>query len=209
MRPSKQLSQGLHLLGYDPSEQQIKQLLHYLDLLLYLNQSINLTAIRDLHEAIDLHILDSLTLRPWLTQIGSESQILDVGSGAGLPGIPIAIMYPNAHVTLLDARNKKMNACQHFITSLELNNVTTVHARIESWQPIQNKPIDLVVTRALSHCETILTWLNHLSYHKLLIMKGKRPEDELVNIKRKSEMTRVYIPNRNDERHILTFSKNL
>ena len=206
MRPNDQLSQGLESLGFDASEFQIQTLLQYLDLLLVTNQSINLTAIRDFNEAVDLHLLDSLTLKPWLDQLPPKATILDMGSGAGLPGIPIGIMYPDLQITLLDARSKKMQACQSFVNELGLSNVQTTHARIEDWQPRGN--LDLIVARAVSQCETILKWVDALPYQQLLVMKGLHPTEELANISMQPKITQVKIPNRSETRHILDFSKN-
>lgn len=205
MRPSDQLTQGLVDLGFKASEYQVQTLLKYLDLLLVTNQSINLTAIRDLSEAIDLHLLDSLTLKPWLDDLSTKASVLDVGSGAGLPGIPIAIMYPDLQITLLDARSKKMKVCQSFVNELGLSNVSTTHARVEAWQPHAN--IDMVLARAVSHCDTILQWVKSLAYNKLLIMKGQYPNDEIAHLIEKPQITKVTIPNRPEQRHILDFSK--
>ena len=204
MRPSDQLTQGLTQLGFNPSDFQVQTLLQYLDLLLQANQSINLTAIKDLSEAIDLHLLDSLTLRPWLDQLPDRASILDVGSGAGLPGIPIGIMYPHLQITLLDARSKKMKVCQNFVDQLGLDHIQTIHARIEAWQP--DGTLDVVLARAVSQCNTILKWVESLPYQQLLVMKGQYPTEELANLKDKPQITKVTIPNRSETRHILDFS---
>lgn len=206
MTPNDQLLNGLTTLGYNPSEKQIQSLLSYLDLLLILNQSLNLTAITELNEAIDLHLLDSLTLKPWLDLMASQETVLDIGSGAGLPGIPIAIMYPHLQVTLLDAREKKMKACQSFIHALGLSNIRTIHGRIESFES-NEQTIDLITARALSQCATILDWVKQLPHKKLLLMKGLKPEAELIHLAQKPIITEVFIPNRSEKRHILDFSK--
>ena len=206
MRHSDQLTQGLTALGFDASESQVQTLLYYLDLLLVTNQSINLTAIRDFSEAIDLHLLDSLTLKPWLDQLPSKATILDMGSGAGLPGIPIGIMYPHLQITLLDARSKKMKACQSFVNELGLSNVQTTHARIEAWQP--QGDLDLIIARAVSQCDTILQWVESLPFKQLFVMKGLHPTEELANISMQPKITQVKIPNRSDKRHVLDFAKN-
>lgn len=206
MTPNDRLSNGLKSLGYQPSEKILKQLLTYLELLLITNESLNLTAITDFSEAIDLHLLDSFTLKPWLDNLEQGACVLDIGSGAGLPGLPIAIMYPHLKVTLLDARKKKMLACNHFIQSLGLNNVDTVHARIEDFNP-QEKVYACIVTRALSRCKTICDWVAHLQFQQLLMMKGRYPSEELTALTIPFEATAVSIPNRTDQRHIITVLK--
>ncbi len=206
MTPNEQLLKGLSILGYKVSDVQSELLLNYLDMLLEVNQSFNLTSITDFVEAIDLHLLDSLTLKPWLDELADNHTVLDIGSGAGLPGIPIAIMYPNLKITLLDAREKKMKACQFFIDTLGLTNITTVHARIESFEP-EDGSLDMIIARAVSQSDTILKWVKHLPYTKLLLMKGQKPEVELEKITQVPIITEVFIPNRSDKRHILDFSK--
>lgn len=206
MTPNEQLKNGLTKLGYMPSGDQCQLLLDYLDILLEVNQSLNLTAITELSEAIDLHLLDSLTLKPWLDKLADNHSVLDIGSGAGLPGIPIAIMHPNLKITLLDAREKKMKACQFFIDRLGLKNIRTVHARIETFEPIDGS-LDMIVARAVSQCETIMKWVKHLPYTKLLLMKGQKPDVELEKITQVPIITEVFIPNRSEKRHILDFSK--
>lgn len=201
--PESQLANGLSSLGFQPKTAQIKQLLQYLDIMLKTNQSLNLTAIKTLDAAIDLHILDSLTLKPWIDSLPNNSHILDIGSGAGLPGIPLAIMYPDLNITLLDARKKKMVACDEFINTLTLANINTVHARIESLQP--KHPYAMVVSRAVSGCQQLLTWLEPIQYEKLIVMKGQNPESELKELTHQPQITQVFIPGRNDQRHILVF----
>ena len=122
-----QLEAGCAELGLDLSETQIRQLLDYLALLVKWNKVYNLTALRDPAQMLSKHLLDSLALIPYL----DAESLLDVGTGAGLPGIPVAICRPQMAVTLLDSNAKKTRFLQQVKAELKLSNVTIVHGRVE------------------------------------------------------------------------------
>lgn len=204
MKPIEKLEAGLSTLGYQPHPSQIKALIHFVELVVAYNEQVNLTAITSIDDAIDLHILDSLTLKPWLDALPQKASILDIGCGAGIPSIPIAIMYPHFRLTLLDARNKKITACQSFIEALGLPDIHAYHGRIEQWSSQDH--YDLLLSRAVTKCKQMLKWVKHLQYKKLLIMKGQNPEAELALVDNQSfTVTKVHIPDRDDQRHIVVF----
>ena len=121
-----------------------QQLLNYLALLQQWNKVFNLTAITDPREMVYLHIIDSLAIQPFL----NGKRFLDVGSGAGLPGIPLAIIHPDQHWVLLDKNNKKTRFITQACAELRLTNVEAVHARCEDFKPTQC--FDNIVARAFA-----------------------------------------------------------
>lgn len=156
----------------------IEQLAAYLSLLHKWNQTYNLTAVRDLDAMVGRHILDSLAVLPWV----HGPRVLDVGTGPGLPGIPLALANPDLHVVLLDSNGKKIRFLQEVKRQLSLQNVEVKHLRVEDYQPDQG--FDTVVTRAFSSIQTMLTCTKHVlqPHGKWLAMKGLSPDDELHGI---------------------------
>ena len=165
------LQTNLKQLAIDVTEQQQQQLLQYLDLLERWNNTYNLTAIRDKETMLSRHILESLSLIPHL----KGSQFIDVGTGAGLPGIPLAIAMPEAQFTLLDSLNKRMRFLTQVLHELHLANVTLACSRIEDFQPtaqydgilsraFRNLPELLHLTKALMQPQTIQYALKGESY---------------------------------------------
>lgn len=156
-----------------------KPLFHYLSLLNKWNAAYNLTAIRDLDSMISKHLLDSLAIIPWL----KGSRILDVGTGAGLPGIPLAIAQPDRQFTLLDSNGKKVRFLQEVKRHLSLNNLEVVQFRVENYHPDQG--FDTVTSRAFSSLEQMVHWTQHLIAKQgiWLAMKGRCPDEELAALK--------------------------
>ena len=171
-------TQGLAALNCNPDTEQFKKLKQYVALLHRWNKTYNLTAIREPQQMIPLHIFDSLAAAPY---IEGES-CLDVGSGGGLPGIPLAIMQPQRAFTLLDTNGKKTRFMQQAGIELGLNNLTVVHARVEKGS-IESK-FDTIISRAFA---SILDFIHHSSHHlskngQILAMKGLFPQDELASL---------------------------
>jgi len=173
----QQLEDGVEQLGLSLSEAQIEHLLVYQDLLARWNKTYNLTAIRDPKEMVALHLLDSVAVSPYLP--AGTASLLDVGSGGGLPGIPLALLHPEIEFTLLDSNGKKSRFLTHLLTQLPLSNVTVVHSRVELFQP--EARFDVVISRAFSSLELFLKLTSSLCKHegRLLAMKGKLPQQEL------------------------------
>lgn len=172
-----QLRKGLTALGLDSVL--VAPLERYLALLGEWNAIHNLTAIRDPAEQVTKHLLDSLSILPWLPATG---RLLDVGTGAGLPGIPLALARPGLEVTLLDSRNKKLQFCQAAVLALGLSTrVRTVHARAEAFH---GPRFDAIVSRALSTLAEFVAVTAHLgdASSRWLAMKGARPEAELAEL---------------------------
>ena len=174
---SEELSTGARALGIELGEQQHRQLLEYLALLIKWNKAYNLTAVRNPDEMVSRHLLDSLSI---LGHIGEADSWLDVGSGGGMPGIPLAIMFPHKQITTLDSNGKKTRFQTQVKLELKLDNLHVVHSRVEAFQPQQ--PFAGIVSRAFSSLEDFAHWTRHLGNGETrwLAMKGLHPADELV-----------------------------
>jgi len=176
--PDAQLSAGLDALGLDAAAL-APPLQRYLALLNAQNALHNLTAIRDPHEQVTKHLLDSLAILPYIPVTG---RLLDVGTGAGLPGIPLALARPALEVTLLDSRNKKVAFCAMAIAALGLApRVRAVHARAEAFQ---GPRFDAIVSRAFSSLAEFVALTAQLgdATSRWLAMKGARPDAEIAEL---------------------------
>ncbi len=158
------------------------------------NTRINLTAIRDPQDMVSGHILDSLAVRPML----SGSQVLDIGTGAGFPGLPLAIVEAEIEFRLLDANGRKISFVRHVIGELGLANASAIKARIEDYAP--DERFDTVIARALASIPRLLELAGHLVRDEgvLLALKGKYPATELEQIKEisgwKYDVTDLTVP---------------
>jgi len=175
---NKLWKQGLAALNCDITDNQLNQLKQYVKLLYRWNKTYNLTAIRDSRQMVPLHIFDSLAVAPYL----QGATCLDVGSGAGLPGIPLAIVQPHRLFTLLDTNGKKTRFMQQAIIQLRLKNCSVVQTRIENWRP-DNK-FHTIISRAFaSLTDFIATSSFHLSDNgEMLAMKGLFPTNEVSSL---------------------------
>lgn len=203
----EKLESGLNSLGIPWDSNQLELLLDYLAMLERWNKTYNLTAVRDPFEMINLHLLDSLAVTPHIA--GSEN-IIDVGTGPGLPGIPLAIMYPHKAFTLLDSNGKKTRFLFQVISQLRLPNVTEVNQRVEQHQP--EALYDTVLSRAFSSIPDMLQNCNHLSGEDacFMAMKGKNPQTELSELEKGymvSDMCRLNVPGVVGERHLIKIKK--
>lgn len=163
------------------------QLGDFLGRLLAMNERMNLISRADAANAWDRHILDSLTLVPLLAAIPANSRLLDVGSGGGLPGIPLAIARPDLQVTLLDATQKKTRFLADVSAAMQLSNVTVITDRAESAadRPDLAAGFDVVTARAVTRLKALLPWCTPFakSGATLLLTKGQRAEEELAEVK--------------------------
>jgi len=172
------LSNGIREAGLTISEAMQVKLIDYIELLSKWNAVHNLTGIRDPLEMVTRHLLDSLVLLPFLP----EGRMLDVGTGAGLPGIPLAICRPTETIILLDSNQKKITFVQHVILSLKLTNASAVCARVEKYQP--EAPFMLVISRAFASLPKFIRQSQHLcaKQGKFIPMKGNVDSAELAAI---------------------------
>lgn len=173
-----QLREGAQALGLSLDEQQLERLLTYGALILKWNKVYNLTALRDPAAVLTHHLLDSLAAVPPLTRARpGPTCLLDVGAGAGLPGVVIAILRPDVEVHCLDAVAKKMAFVQQVASELKLPNLRGVHARVESWRGAY----DIISSRAFASLPDFFNGSKHLLAEggQWLAMKGKVPQEEL------------------------------
>jgi 16S rRNA (guanine527-N7)-methyltransferase len=177
--------------------------LAYLGLLQTWNQAYNLTAVREAEQQVGLHILDSLAVLPWL----HGQRILDVGSGAGLPGIPLALARPDVQMVLLDSNGKKTRFLQEVKRALGLSQVEVVHARAENYHPTQG--FDTVISRACSDLHQLMVWTDHLvqPYGIWLAMKGRTPVEELAAIRGQPQVYSYTVPEVVGERCCVVMSR--
>jgi 16S rRNA (guanine527-N7)-methyltransferase len=156
------------------SDAQHAQLHRFLDLLIETNERINLTRIVDRADAEVRHVADALSILPWL---GTPRTVADVGTGGGVPGVPLAIALPGTRVTLIDSTKKKLDAVMAIVHQLGLTNVEAVHTRIEA----HDRKYDVVVARAVAELNVLVDWCDPLLHGKsvLLAMKGPKAQEEL------------------------------
>ena len=169
------------------------------------NAQFNLTAIRDRPGMLRKHVLDSLSLQPYLR----GSRIADIGTGAGFPGLPLAIVNPQRRFTLVEGTGKKARFVEQTALALGCDNVQVVHSRAESYRPFEL--FDTVVARALSSLADFAAYAGHLCAPdgRLLAMKGKRPEEEISALPKSFRVLGVHrlkVPGLDDERHLVELS---
>ncbi len=180
-------------------------LLELVDELETANAEFNLTAIRDRPGMLRKHVLDSLSLQPFL----KGTRIADVGTGAGFPGLPLAVVNPERRFSLIEATGKKARFVARTALRLELSNVDVVNERAERFRPLQ--PFDTVLARALSSLSDFVAYAGHLCAPdgRLLAMKGKRPDEEIWGLPKSFRVVavhRIKLPGLDDERHIVELS---
>ncbi len=187
----QRLDSGLAELKLSVSESQKGQLLAYLQLFHKWNRAYNLSAIRELPDMVTRHLLDSLAIVPYLP-CRSGSRIIDVGTGGGLPGVPLAILNPGCQVIALDSIGKKTRFLHQVKTELGLANLTVVHSRVEQYSPEQ--PFNAVVSRAFTNLRDFATLCSHLLAPdgRLWAMKGDFPKSELQDVQQLCELDCVH-----------------
>ena len=171
-------------INIDLNEEQLEKFKKYMDLLLEWNEKINLTAITEEDEVILKHFVDSMTV---LKYIDDNASIVDVGTGAGFPGIPISIANDIVNVTLVDSLNKRINFLQEVISGIKLTNIKAIHSRAEDFG--QNKEhrekYDISISRAVANLSVLVEYLLPLVKvgGKCICMKGSEVEEEILNAK--------------------------
>ncbi|MDR2220181.1 MAG: 16S rRNA (guanine(527)-N(7))-methyltransferase RsmG [Methylobacillus sp.] len=197
MSLQEKLVSGLQALDIAPDT--APRLLEYLALLEKWNKVHNLTAVRDPDEMVTLHLLDSLSVLPHIGQ----GRLLDVGSGAGLPGIPLAMIRPDLQVTVLDSSHKKTSFMRQAKAVLELNNLEVVCGRVEEFR-VERK-FDMIISRAFSDLAEFMRLTRHLCADGgvWLAMKGVYPHEELAQVTDATEVVPLAVPGLEAQRHLV------
>ena len=171
----QRLAQGLDKMGLELSAEVQSVLIKYVQLMHKWNKAYNLTAIRDQDQMVIRHILDSLSISPYIT----ASPVMDVGTGAGLPGIPLALTMADKKFVLVDSNSKKTRFLTQAKIELGIDNIEIIHARVEDFKPAY--PIAIITCRAFAALNTILERTQHLvtSTTRILAMKARQDEPNL------------------------------
>lgn len=199
------LRAGLEALGIGCDEARQALLLEYLGLIERWNRTYNLTAVREPAEMLSKHLLDALSVLPWVP----AGRLLDAGTGAGLPGIPLAIVKAGLEVTLLDSAGKKLRFLNHVKRTLSLANVHPLQARLESAE-LPEAP-DAIISRAFSSLADFAAAARHLAGGdtRILAMKGRYPEEEIealpgwVDVR---SVEKLSVPGLHEQRHVVIMS---
>lgn len=196
------LSSLLNAAGIILSDQQKQQLVGYVELLHKWNKAYNLTSVRDPEQMLVRHIMDSIVVEPHL----QGSRFIDVGTGPGLPGVPLAIVRPEAHFTLLDSLGKRIRFLKQVQHELKLDNIEPVQSRVEDWPG--EPPFDGVISRAFASLNDMLNWCHHLPGRegRFYALKGVVPEEEIAALPAGFGLERVVrlsVPQLEGERHLI------
>lgn len=207
MDPRQALCRGAQSLGLTLTGRQQDLLLEYLALLVKWNRAYNLSAIRDPGQMLSLHLLDSLAVAPHLT----GERFADVGTGAGLPGIPLAILFPERHFTLIDSNGKKVRFLFQVRNELGLDNVRELQDRVESVR--LDPPVDGVLSRAFASLADMVDGCAHLlaPSGRCYAMKGQWPENELSALPKPFKVFATHslvVPGVDAQRHLLELGRD-
>ncbi|EAR7914765.1 16S rRNA (guanine(527)-N(7))-methyltransferase RsmG [Salmonella enterica] len=201
------LSRLLDEAGISLTDHQKTQLVAYVDMLHKWNKAYNLTSVRDPAEMVVRHILDSIVVAPYL----QGQRFIDVGTGPGLPGIPLAIVLPDAHFTLLDSLGKRVRFLRQVQHELKLENITPVQSRVEAYP--SEPPFDGVISRAFASLNDMVSWCHHLPGEKgrFYALKGQLPEDEIASLPDDfsvEPVEKLRVPQLEGERHLVIIKSN-
>lgn len=211
---SKELKEKAKLINIELEDKQTEKFYNYMNLLLEWNEKINLTAITEPKEVILKHFIDSATI---LKYIENNMSIVDVGTGAGFPGIPLNIINSNAKYTLVDSLNKRINFLNEVIEKVDLQNINTVHSRIEDFAKNNKGSFDIAISRAVASLNILLEYL--LPLIKVdgicICMKGSNAKEEIENASKALEILggkiekveEIILPDSDIERNIVIVRK--
>lgn len=193
--------------GISLSDQQQQQLVAYVEMLHKWNKAYNLTSVRDPNEMLVRHILDSIVVAPHL----QGTRFIDVGTGPGLPGIPLSIVRPESHFTLLDSLGKRVRFLRQVQHELKLTNIEPVQSRVEDFPA--EPPFDGVISRAFASLNDMVSWCHHLpgDTGRFYALKGQLPEDEIALLPAGlavESIVELKVPHLEGERHLVIVKAN-
>lgn len=204
----KKLDSLLAAAGIALPDQQKQQLIGYVELLHKWNKAYNLTSVRDPMQMLVRHIMDSIVVNEHL----QGSRFIDVGTGPGLPGVPLAIVRPDSHFTLLDSLGKRVRFLRQVQHELGLKNIEPVQSRVEEFEP--EPPFDGVISRAFASLQDMLSWCHHLPQKgqgRFYALKGVSPDDELAQLPHGitlESVIKLQVPELDGERHLVILRSN-
>lgn len=201
------LSRLLDEAGISLTDHQKNQLVAYVGLLDKWNKAYNLTSVRDPNEMLVRHILDSIIVAPYL----QGSRFIDVGTGPGLPGIPLAIVRPESHFTLLDSLGKRVRFLRQVQHELKLDNITPVQSRVEAFPA--EPPFDGIISRAFASLNDMVSWCHHLPAEEghFYALKGQAQESEMADLPegyQVCDVIKLHVPQLEGERHLVVIKPN-
>jgi len=201
------LSRLLDEAGISLTDHQKNQLVAYVDMLNKWNKAYNLTSVRDPNEMLVRHILDSIVVAPHL----EGARFIDVGTGPGLPGIPLSIVRPECQFTLLDSLGKRVRFLKQVQHELKLENITPVQSRVEEFPA--EPPFDGVISRAFASLNDMVSWCHHLpgEQGRFYALKGVMPEEEIALLPSKyavEKSVKLKVPQLTGERHLVIIKPN-
>lgn len=201
------LSRLLEQAGISLTDHQKNQLVAYVDMLNKWNKAYNLTSVRDPNEMLIRHILDSIVVAPHLR----GERFIDVGSGPGLPGIPLSIVRPECHFTLLDSLGKRVRFLRQVQHELKLENIEPVQSRVEAFP--SEPPFDGVISRAFASLNDMVSWCKHLPAQngRFYALKGLVPDDEIAQLPAGysvESIAKLQVPQLDGERHLVVIQPN-
>lgn len=190
------------------TDQQIQQLISYIELLSKWNKTYNLTTVRSPEQMIIRHILDSIVIDKFLV----GKQFIDVGTGPGLPGVPLAIVRPNAHFTLLDSLGKRIIFLRQIQYELIIKNIDPIQKRVEHYQPLEK--FDGIISRAFASLNNMLSWCQHLpkkNRGQFYALKGKFSMNEISTLPSNFKLNKIIsldVPGLYEQRHLVILELN-
>ena len=201
------LSRLLEQAGISLTDHQKNQLVAYVDMLNKWNKAYNLTSVRDPNEMLIRHILDSIVVAPHLR----GEHFIDVGTGPGLPGIPLSIVRPECHFTLLDSLGKRVRFLRQVQHELKLENIEPVQSRVEAFP--SEPPFDGVISRAFASLNDMVSWCKHLPAQdgRFYALKGLVPDDEIAQLPAGysvESIAKLQVPQLDGERHLVVIKPN-
>ncbi|HGC0661322.1 TPA: 16S rRNA (guanine(527)-N(7))-methyltransferase RsmG [Escherichia coli] len=193
--------------GISLTDHQKNQLIAYVNMLHKWNKAYNLTSVRDPNEMLVRHILDSIVVAPYL----QGERFIDVGTRPGLPGIPLSIVRPEAHFTLLDSLGKRVRFLRQVQHELKLENIEPVQSRVEEFP--SEPPFDGVISRAFASLNDMVSWCHHLpgEQGRFYALKGQMPEDEIALLPEEYQVesvVKLQVPALDGERHLVVIKAN-
>ncbi|TCS44050.1 16S rRNA (guanine(527)-N(7))-methyltransferase RsmG [Reinekea marinisedimentorum] len=198
----KRLRWGINELDLSLSDEAVARVLAYHELLVKWNKAYNLTSVRDALQMVDRHLIDSLSIMPFI----GEGDLIDVGTGPGLPGMIAALVRPDLNVWLLDSNGKKCRFLNQVKMTLKVENCTVVHHRLESWQP--ERQFAQITSRAFATLSDMVAFSRHLLAEngRFIAMKGLYPHEEIAELPADIEVQKVTpltVPGTDGERHLV------